>query len=127
MRKFKAIKIDDREFTIRELTVKDVWSLKDNKVGTGDLEQLVAASCPELTMETALSMAPSELKTLWEAFKEVNADFLGVMAFLGLDKTIVGIMKAEVFKAMASLSEPSAVLSDPAMAGLPGTTAGASS
>lgn len=118
MRKIKTIKIDDKEFTVRELTVQQVWDLKNSggEKGSSEIERLAALCCPELTTEVAMNMAPSELKQLWTTFKEVNADFLDLAAFLGIDKAVKEAVKAEIAKIQHTLIAPSAVLSGQATA-----------
>lgn len=117
MRKIKTVKIDDKEFTVKELTVQQVWDLKNSgEKDSSEIERLAALCCPELTTEVAMSMAPSELKQLWTLFKEVNADFLELAAFLGIDKAVMEAVKAEIAKIQHTLIAPSVVLSGQATA-----------
>lgn len=119
MRKIKSIKIDDKEFTVKELTVQQVLDLKNSgaeKEGS-EIERLAALCCPELTAEVAMGMAPSELKQLWDTFKEVNADFLELARYLGIDKAVMDAIKAEIAKIQHTLIAPSVVSSAPDMAG----------
>ena len=115
MRKIKAIKIDDKEFTVKELTVQDVWNLKESGEGStgSDIERLCALACPELNLDVAKTMAPSELKQIWEVFREVNADFLAAVAWFGVDQVLINTLKNEIAGKLASLTGPSASLSAP--------------
>lgn len=90
MRKSKVIKIDDREITVKELTVSQVSALMEGSAEkttatTGEL--LVGSPIPieAVSLATGLSvdelngeMTPSELAEIWEAVAEVN-DFLSSM------------------------------------------------
>jgi len=135
MRKIKTIKIDDKEFTVKELTVQQVWDSKTSggKKDSDEIERLAALCCPELTTDVAMSMAPSELKQIWDTFKEVNADFLELAAYLGIDKVIMEEIKKEIekipemMKIKKSLAEQSASLSNQDTEALPGAMAGDSS
>lgn len=112
MRRIQTIKIDDREFTVKELTVRDIWGLKaSGEDDATDLERLMALACPELTRDVAFAMAPSELKVLWQVFREVNADFLEIAAYLGIDRAVLDSIKGEIAGAMVSLMVPSAASS----------------
>ena len=97
MRQRKTLKLDDREYTICELTMRQVWDLVNNEPETGGsdlqrIERFLGYACPDLDREQLLDLAPSELRLLWTVFQEVNADFLGVLAGLG----IIDQLKAEV-------------------------------
>lgn len=126
MRKIKVIKIDDREFTIKELTVQQVWDLQNSTDGDekGEFERIAAMCCPELTREVGMSLAPSELRLLWDMFKEVNADFLELAAFLGIDQVIMEVIKGELAKLRGYLIGGSTSLSDQATEVLPGDMVG---
>jgi len=90
MRKSKVIKIDDREVTIKELTVRQVdeciESLRPERKPLA-IELLLDPVIPAeiVVMSTDFSMdqlagdmSPSELKEIWDAVAEVN-DFLSAM------------------------------------------------
>ena len=104
MRKRKTIKIDDSEFTIIELTVRQVWDLvntADKQDDVGSVERLLQQACPELTREKAMGMAPSELDQIWQAFKEVNAVFLELARAAGLETALIEAIKNEVTNSIA--------------------------
>ena len=103
MRKLTEIAIDGRKFMIKELTVRQVWSIFNQEEGAeaGDhpVKTFLAMACPDLTEADVMDMAPSELKTLWDAFREVNADFLELARTLGGDaiiERIVATVKASI-------------------------------
>jgi glycerate kinase len=104
MRLRKTIKIDDKEYTIFELTVRQVWNLVNTDGAEGDLgsvEALLQASCSELTRDAAMDMAPSELDQIWEAFKEVNAVFLDLAKTAGLADVLIESIKNAVTTSIA--------------------------
>lgn len=84
MRKSKVIKIDDREITVKELTVTEVTALLDGtekKTTATTAELLIGSPIPieAVSVATGISvdelngeMAPSELAEIWEAVAEVN-------------------------------------------------------
>lgn len=122
MRKSKTIKIDDREITVKELRVKDVRQLLEmSEANEDDVMVLIDKFLPVVTdikSEDMEAMAPSELKILWDAFKEVNADFLVMAERLGITKMLGSLIKVHFTEALAdSLS---------AVTKTPGTTDGVS-
>jgi len=102
LRKIKIIKIEGygKEITVRELRVKDILSLMDKGGGLGgDLLQILKekwAEATDLTWDDAQTMAPSELKTVYDVFKEVNADFFLIAASLGLTSVLETIKQAVI-------------------------------
>lgn len=104
MRKIKTIKIDEREITIKELRVKDIKQIFDGESGQTLMDHLPLVT--DLSKEDIDDLAPSELSTVWNAVKEVNADFLALMAKSGILKSIEAT-------AMKILMQPSAGSSNP--------------
>jgi hypothetical protein len=106
MRKTKTIKIDDREITIRELKVKDIRKII-NQAETDDFQRQIEELLPlatDLALEDMNDMAPSELKLLWEAFREVNSDFLALAGRLGISQALRGFLQKHLTDALADLS-----------------------
>ena len=92
MRKQKTIKIDAKEITVRELRVKDIRDIierGDKLVGEG-LDQIedILPLATDLTLPEIEDMAPSELQTIWDAFREVNAVFFDLVAKTGIVETL---------------------------------------
>lgn len=104
MRKIKTIKIDEREITIKELRVKDIKQIFDTESENTLMDHLPLVT--DLSKEDIEDLAPSELSTVWNAVKEVNADFLALM-----EKS--GILKSIETMAMKILMQPSADSSNP--------------
>ncbi|MBW2598543.1 MAG: hypothetical protein JRC60_00220 [Deltaproteobacteria bacterium] len=103
MRKQKTIKIDEREITVKELRVKDIRDIiakSDNLVG-GELDQIkdLLPLATDLASSEIEDMAPSELRTIWDAFREVNAVFFDLVAKTG----IVELLKTSVLKDLTAL------------------------
>ncbi|MFA5704444.1 MAG: hypothetical protein WC982_13125 [Advenella sp.] len=100
MRRSKRIKIDDREIEVLELRVKDLRALPELVSGglDGGLKGFEEAAgrilplCTTLTLQDADDMAPSELRAVWGAFREVNADFFEMQAKARAAAGRVGIL-----------------------------------
>lgn len=107
MRKSKTIKIDDREITIKELRVKDVRQLLEmSDASEDDVMKLLDRFLPvvtDLKSSDLDEMAPSELKLLWETFKEVNADFLEMTGRLGITKMLGDLIQKHFSETFAGL------------------------
>lgn len=105
MKKRETIEINEKQFTISELTVRQIIEIAQNSqtetglalLTTGEnvslntiftifLEELKAIInlCCDFTIEDLEDLAPSEIKLLFAAFKEVNADFLLAMGEVGI-------------------------------------------
>ena len=98
MRKIKKIKIDDREITVRELTVRELLSFFEDgeSVSLETLGKLLEVATEGLDMDSLKEMAPSEIKQVWEAFREVNAVFFDTARALGLGEAVAEIKKSLV-------------------------------
>ena len=89
MQKTKTVTIDKETFTVKELSIKTIYGLINNKdtkkVTDKDFfEELLRLSCPELTFEKMLEMYPSEVDEIYQVWKEVNKSFLAAMDRLGI-------------------------------------------
>jgi hypothetical protein len=108
MRKRKTITIDKKEITVLELRVKDaieIYEEIESGKGLEDLREQVEKFLPRATdinVEALKEFAPSELKELYEAFKEVNAVFFEAVGSLGLGSLLSEIKKA-ILKDFANL------------------------
>lgn len=104
MLKTKILRIDERTFTVKELSMKAVRELmRGEQPETPLLErakQLLQLACPELTGEMIWEMYPSELEEVWRAFEEVNASFLGVVRMFRLDQIMIGAMQESVISSI---------------------------
>lgn len=117
MRKIKNIKIGDLDITVKELTVRQILSLFQQEENAGvdvaaRFEQFLSWSCPELTREAAMDLAPSELMEIYAVFEEVNASFLEIARKMGLD-AVLDTLRAEIAGSLRNLNAPSASSSEP--------------
>ena len=104
MRLHKTIKIDDREITVKELRVKDIRHLVDlaGKGLTGDNADQVLEMSIGLKMTDMDDLAPSEIKIIWDAVREVNADFLSGLDAVGLKAKLRQLIDDHLISAFAS-------------------------
>lgn len=58
-----------------------------------DMQEIMAKSC-DFTVADLKPLAPSEIREIWDAFKEVNEDFLGMLKALGLMEVIREVREA---------------------------------
>lgn len=120
MRLQNSIKIDDKEYTIRELTVReiiDVFSKNESEDGSnhtpeegkiamavgqmfggaGYLTRFLELAMPGTSLTDLVKLAPSELNKIWEVMKETNTYFFDLAQKLDLGETMVAAIK-EVLK-----------------------------
>jgi hypothetical protein len=94
MRKRDSLKIDEKEITVKELTVREILEIADLKnVDKGDLTldmfkeefgNFLPKTVEGVTVDEMLDMAPSELRAIYDKFKEVNAVFFDTAREVGL-------------------------------------------
>ncbi len=109
MRKTNTFEIEgyDKSFKVKELTIKEIISLmQEENLGGGDGDSLNLAKlkenfetrllplCSNIKMSDLEDMAPSELKLIWEKFKEVNSDFFEVARNAGAEKILARLKEA---------------------------------
>jgi hypothetical protein len=94
MRKSKIIKIDTLEITIKELRVRDIYELFSGDEDAPMLDRFddLLTRCMDIDREQMLDMTPSDLKTIWDGFREVNVAFLDMAALVGIDD-LPGLLK----------------------------------
>ena len=87
----------DKTFMVRELRVKEVLSIvQDDTLGDDlSLETMekkfgdtFLPLCSNVTLDELKEMTPSEIMTIWDAFREVNASFFVVAKGLGFQTMI---------------------------------------
>lgn len=92
-RKQKTIKIDGKTVEVYELTVKQIIEFKDfftEKKDSNEVEVIFDAIQSKVHLMTSLAyeqfldLTPSDIKTLYEAFKEVNVVFFEILSKVGL-------------------------------------------
>lgn len=130
MKQRKVITIDDREYTVSELSVKQIIEViesnnltalfsglsdvtKENPTSVTQLYlmgiqkevQAVMEKCCDFTFADLIELAPSEIKEIYLAFKEVNADFFFTLEATGIKAMLQGIKE----QALSSFSKELAV------------------
>lgn len=112
MKKRKTIEIDGKEFELSELTVKQIIDIFDNSkfvIGLNELTNSdnislsivrsaneinnLLAQCANFRIEDLMDLTPSEIKLVFDVFKEVNSDFLSILESLGMIETFQRILK----------------------------------
>ena len=116
-RRREVVKIDDKEYSIKELTVQDIIDITSGSMFFSGLlsgkskEENPASNEPPLSeIQTILSdidrvmektcdfkvkdlyhLAPSDIRKLYETFQKVNSDFLLVLEKVGAVELLAGI------------------------------------
>jgi len=116
MRRQNTFEIEgyDRKFTVKELTVKEIIGLIDDK----NLEDLTIAGlkkvisekflplCSNVSLNDLYDMTPGEIEIIWEKFKEVNSSFFVLARTAGLEEIFKKLKLAlinDFSKSLASL------------------------
>jgi len=103
-RKTKTLKIEGlkEDVVIQELTVRQIVDLVDNdnlfamtkgdKGLVGNLKEAIDSHflelCTNIKTKDFLDMAPSDVKEIWDAFKEVNSVFFDMARQAGLMEVV---------------------------------------
>lgn len=104
MRKRKTIKVDSKEITVKELTVKeimdifnDVTALESNSMAgfVGEAKKILPLAT-DIALDDLYTMAPSDIKEIYDAIKEVNAVFFDLAESLGIVKMLEGVKSSIV-------------------------------
>lgn len=109
-RKTTTFQIDgyDQQFTVYELTVKQVMGImQDDAADTsllGLLDQLkkFLPIASTVTVEQLYEMPPSDIEVIWEKFKEVNKTFFDLSQQAGLGE-LLGEMKRAIIEDFGKL------------------------
>lgn len=97
MQKIKSFKINDKTVIVKELIVRDVFSLFDQKEGLSFESLLDESFLPKisnLTLDEIKDFAFSELEIIWDNFKEVNAVFFKLVRAMGMEKILNELKEA---------------------------------
>ena len=98
MRNTAPVTIDDVKIIVRELTVREIINLTNDKTLLGGKGELTLTALREqadkylpqflegITVEQMIDMAPSDLEIIYDKFKEVNKTFFGAARTVGLDQ-----------------------------------------
>lgn len=110
MRKREIVKIDDKEITVKELTVREVLDIFNGLSDSTNIKETLLGDLPKMTDATAeelLEMAPSDLETLVEAAKRVNASFFKIAQQAGLGKMLERILETFRLDCLTSFASKS--------------------
>lgn len=104
MRNSKPIEIDEVKITVHELTVEEIINigqnkaLKDKSTDLSDFKALFEIHLPKaltgVTFDELVKMAPSDLKQIYDTFKEVNSVFFAVARSVGLGELLNQVIQA---------------------------------
>jgi hypothetical protein len=104
MRQSKAITIDDRRITVKEITVREIrsfWQDMETEPAGGVegiysvLARFLPVAVEDITIDGLDDLAPSEIQILYDTFMEVNTVFFKAARLIeGEDPIIVGLRKA---------------------------------
>lgn len=104
MRKQEPMKIDNKEITVRELTVREILEVAELKSIASNNELTLSLFKKEfgnylpkaitgIEFDELLDLAPSELKEIYDKFLELNSVFFDVARSAGLGE-LLGQLKA---------------------------------
>lgn len=120
MRKREVVKIDEKEYTIKELTVREIIEIfsdsdffKEKMKEDGEVKntggtyfdelkdmlsilERVLSYCSDFKLEDLKELAPSEIKNLYNKFEEVNKDFLSFAEVMGAKEMLINIRETVV-------------------------------
>ena len=104
MRNSKPIEIDDKKITVYELTVAEIIqigqtkTIKDKSTDLTDFKDILENYLPKalsgITLDELIKMAPSDLKKIYNIFREVNATFFDVARSVGLGELLNQVIQA---------------------------------
>lgn len=104
MRKTKKIQINDIEYTIKELTIRQIMELKNEYVNLDNLASILdtfLVKCSDIPKDSLQDFTFTDLENIVIAIKEVNISFFKIPGHLGLkevadqmiDKIKAGLLK----------------------------------
>lgn len=108
MRERKRITIEDKEYVVRELTLREIINYFQELIGSaeesetkatdtltyfkGEIQTLLNLALEgNYKVEDFLDFTPSVLKKLYDTFKEANQVFFDTAATMGLQRTLQAI------------------------------------
>lgn len=116
MSKRDIIKIDNREVTVKELTPRNILDIFDgideNSLEIGELVEILNKhldKAVDLKLNDFLDIPPSEIKKIYEKFREVNAVFFDLAGQMGMDQILARAKEAfvqDVSKLFATSLKP---------------------
>lgn len=116
MRNREVVKIDEEEYSIKELTVQEIIDLYNGVLEEDlsaenfqtQLPEVLKLVCPELDMDKLRTLTPSALMLLWNGFRKANESFFDIARAFGIDQlveevraNVLEILKGEFSKRVA--------------------------
>lgn len=101
-RQISSITIGDQTYEVRELTVRQIMDILQDESLTGQGSTLAEVKdgidrhlnkATDLSVERMMYMAPSEIKQVYDKFKEVNSVFFEVARSVGLEGLLTELKK----------------------------------
>lgn len=119
MKQRQTVKIDEKEITLKELSVVELLYLCHRSGWVGEiagvdfdlqfakqksmtLPDLILSFISDVSKEEIIAFAPSEIKKLYDVFMDVNKVTFAAAKYFGVDK-IIEDMKAELIKVFMSI------------------------
>jgi hypothetical protein len=116
MSKIETIDIGKFKVTVKELTPRDILDILDgvdeNNLQVEELTTLLNEHLDKavnLKLEDFLDIPPSDIKRIYEKFKEVNKVFFDMAGWMGMDQILARAKEAfvqDVSKLFVNLSKP---------------------
>lgn len=119
-RKQVELTIDAKKITVKELIVKDMIEIKKTIVGMTSFDDFMAnidtilPYATSLTYAELIELAPSDIKVIYDKFKEVNAIFFEMAQAMGLGEVLTGLktqliynLKEQSFRSQPQVSRKS--------------------
>lgn len=116
MRNMKTFEIKgyDKKFTVYELKIKQIISLiagdmlEDTSLEglKSNFSETLLPMCSDITFGDLEEMAPSEIKEIWNQFKEVNDSFFELAQKMGLQE-ILETLKKSIIEDFGKIVVPS--------------------
>lgn len=97
------IEINDKKITVYELTVEEIINIGEstknfNQPELGEFKSLIEDNLGKavtgITMDDLIKMTPSDIKKIYETFKEVNSTFFEVARSMGLTELLISLKQA---------------------------------
>jgi predicted RNase H-like nuclease (RuvC/YqgF family) len=115
MRLKNTFKIEgyEKEFEVKELTVKEIIDLsKDKAIDNLSIDALkelfqtrLLPLCSNLELDELIEMTPSEIKIIWDNFEKVNEAFFHLARKAGIGETL-GELKAAIIADFSNFAVP---------------------
>lgn len=106
----KTVEIDSKKYTVYELSPRQIREILDaaGAIDTASAEQMLGMAA-DISMEEIAELGFSEIRVLWDAFSEVNSDFLSLVKKAlnspAVQRAIEGLIERASIDVFAALSK----------------------